>query len=154
MVDIHHSNVCNAPLPFAFGWVDDYRNATRFMFGLASFEPVPGHPDQGLGAAFEGLFRTGPIKISSTIEVKEWQQDSVIRFESVKGFRTWSTWRFQAEDAEHTRITVDFSYEVPGGIAGKVLGKALEPIVNPAVKHSDHELRKHIEADYLARSSA
>lgn len=100
---------------------------------------------------FDGLFKTGPVKIGSTIKVIEWQQDSVIEFESIKGFHTWSTWNFQTEDDEHTRITVDFSYALPGGIAGKVLGKALEPIVNPAIKHSDHELRKHIEGDYLAR---
>lgn len=150
MVDIHHSSVCNAPLSFAFDWVDDYRNTTRFMFGLATFDPVPGAADQGLGSEFDGQFKTGPIKLASRVKVVEWAKGSVIRFESIKGFRTWSTWSFAAEDDERTRITVDFSYELPGGIAGKLLGKGLEPIISPAIKHSDHELRRHVEADYQA----
>ena len=150
MVDIHHSNVCEAPLSFAFGWVDDYRNTTRFMFGVAEFEPPKGATSQGLGARFDLLFKVGVVKIRSTLEVVEWVENEVIRFDSVAGFRNWSTWAFAAEDDSHTRITVDFSYEVPGGLAGKVLGRGLEPIIGPAMKHSDANLRTHVETDYAA----
>ena len=41
-----------------------------------------------------------------------------------------------------------FSYFLPGGLAGRAMGKALEPIVALSVRHSDAALRKNIEALY------
>ena len=146
MVDIHHVGTCDAPVSTAFAYLDDYRNATSWMFGLSRFEPADGHRDQGLGSVFHGTFSVKPVKLSSTIEITEWEQDEVISFESVKGFRNWSTWRFHDAGAEGTRITVKFSYELPGGLAGKAMGRALEPIVAMSVRHSDEALRRNIEA--------
>src|SRR6185437_9077724 len=56
MVDIHHEGSCAAPLDVAFAYLDDYRNATTWMFGLAEFKPA-GAKDQGLGAEFAGTFQ-------------------------------------------------------------------------------------------------
>jgi uncharacterized membrane protein len=147
MVDIHHEGTCAAPLDVAFGYLDDYRNATTWMFGLAKFEPVGGK-DQGLGAVFDGTFQVRPVKLHSTIKVTEWEQDKVIAFESIKGFKNWSTWTFVADGPTSTKIRVKFSYELPGGLAGRALGKALEPIVAISVRHSDEALRREIEARY------
>lgn len=145
MVDIHHRGECAAPLRTAFDYVDNYRNATSWMFGLSSLRPV-GELEHGLGARFHGTFAVKPIKLSSTIEVIEWEQDAVIAFESVSGFPNSSTWRFRAEGPQRTVIEVVFHYQLPGGLAGKALGKALEPIVALSVRHSDAALRRNIEA--------
>lgn len=150
MVDIHHEGSCEAPLDVAFAYLDDYRNATKWMFGLARFEPV-GSKDQGLGAEFEGTFQARPVKLHSTIKITEWAQDKIIAFKSIKGFRNWSTWEFVADGPTRTKINVKFSYELPGGLAGRALGKALEPIVAISVRHSDEALRREIEAYYAAR---
>ncbi len=147
MVDIHHEGSCAAPIGVAFAYLDDYRNATDWMFGLARFEPT-GEQDQGLGAQFDGTFQVKPVKLVSTIKVTEWEQDKVIAFESVKGFRNWSTWRFEPLGPEETKIDVTFSYEMPGGLAGKAMGRVLEPIVAMSVRHSDEALRREIEARY------
>jgi uncharacterized membrane protein len=147
MVDIHHEGSCDAPLDVAFAYLDDYRTATDWMFGLARFDPV-GALDHGLGATFYGTFQVKPVKLSSTIKVTEWAQDEVIGFESIKGFRNWSTWAFEAAGPTRTKIHVTFSYELPGGLAGRALGKALEPIVAVSVRHSDAALRREIEARY------
>jgi uncharacterized membrane protein len=147
MVDIHHEGTCAAPIDVAFSYVDDYRNATDWMFGLSAFEPV-GDKDHGLGSVFDGTFSVKPVKLSSTIEVTEWEQDAVIAFESRKGFKNSSTWRFVAVGPAETKIVVTFSYELPGGLAGRVLGKALEPIVALSVRHSDEALRRAIEARF------
>jgi uncharacterized membrane protein len=149
MVDIRHEGACAAPLEAAFEYLDDYRNATDWMFGLARFEPA-GEQTQGLGAVFDATFQVKPVKLHSTIEVTQWEANTVIAFESVKGFRNWSTWRFVADGADRTRIQVVFSYEMPGGLAGRAMGKALEPIVAMTVRHSDEALRREIEA--FARS--
>jgi uncharacterized membrane protein len=147
MVDIHHEGTCEAPLDAAFAYIDDYRTATDWMFGLARFEPV-GDQVQGLGAVFDGTFQVKPVKLSSTVKVTRWEQDKVIAFESVKGFKNWSTWEFRASAPEQTKITVTFSYELPGGLAGRAMGKALEPIVAISVRHTDAALRHAIEARY------
>lgn len=152
MVDIHHEGSCDAPVEVAFAYLDDYRTATDWMFGLAKFEPAAGAKDQGLGAVFEGTFSVTPVKLSSTIEITQWDKDALIAFRSIKGFKNWSTWKFVADGPTRTRIDVTFSYELPGGLAGRAMGKALEPIVAVSVRHSDAALRKNIEAKY-ARSS-
>ena len=71
-------------------------------------------------------------------------------FDSVSGFRNYSMWRFAREGTDRTRIEVVFTYELPGGLAGKALGKMIEPIVKPAVKHSDAELRRLVAEDWKA----
>jgi uncharacterized membrane protein len=149
MVDINHTGECAAPLEVAFAYVDDYRNATDWMFGLARFEPV-GEQVQGPGSEFEATFQVKPVKLHSTIRVTEWGANEIIAFESIKGFRNWSTWRFFAAGPERTRIEVTFGYELPGGLAGKAMGRVLEPIVALSVRHSDEALRREIEGRFAA----
>jgi uncharacterized membrane protein len=152
MVDIHHQGVCEAPLDVAFAYLDDYRNATDWMFGLASFTPT-GEPEHGLGAVYHGTFQIKAVKLSSTIRITEWEPNARIAFQSISGFRNWSTWRFSAPTPTRTQVDVTFSYELPGGLAGRALGKALEPIVAISLRHSDEALRRAIEARYRATPS-
>jgi uncharacterized membrane protein len=153
MVDIHHEGSCEAPIDVAFAYVDDYRNAPKWMFGLAEFEPEGGK-DHGLGAVFNGTFQVKPVKLHSTVECTDWKQDELIVFKSIKGFKNSSTWRFIAAGPTKTTIRVAFDYEVPGGLAGRALGKMLEPIVGMSLRHSDEALRKHIEEHYRQTKSA
>jgi uncharacterized membrane protein len=150
MVDIHHEGTCEAPLDVAFAYIDDYRTATDWMFGLAKFEPV-GDKVQGLDAVFDGTFQVKPVKLSSRVRVTKWEQDRVIAFESIKGFKNWSTWEFSAISPTRTKVTVTFSYELPGGLAGRAMGKALEPIVALSLRHTDAALRHAIEEHYRQR---
>jgi len=147
MVAIHHEGIANAPIDVTFAYLDDYRNATNWMFGLAKFTPN-GEQDQGLGAKFDGKFQVKPVSLSSTILITEWEHNAVIAFKSISGFKNESHWRFESLGAEQTKVIVDFEYWLPGGLAGKALGKALEPIVSLSVRHSDSELRKCVEAQY------
>jgi uncharacterized membrane protein len=150
MVDIHYEGSCAAPVEVAFAYVDDYRNATKWMFGLAEFAPE-GDKDHGQGAVFNGTFSVKPVKLHSTVECTDWKQDELIAFTSIKGFRNTSVWRFTPDGSERTKVDVTFSYELPGGIAGRALGKVLEPIVAVSVRHSDEALRKQIEEQYANR---
>lgn len=145
MVDIHYEGSCAAPLDVVFAYINDYRNASNWMFGLAKFEPV-GEQTQGVGAVFDGTFHVAPMTLHSTIEVTEWAQDELIAFESVSGFRNWSTWQFVAAGLASTKVRVRFSYEVPGGLAAHAFGRVLAPIVALSLRHSDAALRHQIEA--------
>lgn len=149
MVDIHHEGSCAAPIDVAFGYLDDYRHATEWMFGLSKFVPA-GEKDHGLGAIFDATFHVAPVTLHSTIEVTEWEQDAAIGYQSIKGFRNWSTWRFMATGPTTTTVRVNFSYELPGGLAGRAMGRVLEPIVAMSVRRSDVALRHHIEARFTS----
>jgi uncharacterized membrane protein len=144
MVEIHHEAYCAAPLEVAFGYVDDYRTATNWMFGLTSFEPV-GETSHGLGAVFDATFAVKPVKLSSVIEVTEWVRDQVVAFDSVDGFSNDSVWRFSAAGPTRTKIEIRFRYQLPGGVGGRVLGKALGPIAALGIRHTDEALCRGIE---------
>ena len=149
MVEIRHEGRCAAPVEVAFAYVDDIRNAPRWLWGLASLEPV-GAQQRGLGAVFEGLYQVKPVKLRTTIEVTEWAENEVIAFESIKGFSTRSTWRFHDDGPARSTISVRLVYDLPGGLAGKALGRALEPIVATSVRRSDAELRSQIGQRHAA----
>lgn len=150
MVDIHHEGSCNAPLEVAFAYIDDYRLVPTWMFGISRVVPT-GDLVHGVGAEFDATFAVKPITLHSTVRVTRWVENEMIEFESVKGFRNRSTWRFAASDPTTTVIEVLFSYELPGGLAGRALGKALEPIIALSIKHTDENLRRGIESTFAER---
>ena len=147
MPHIHHEGLAEAPVETLFAYVDDYRNTTKWLFGLSKFEPTT-EVTSGLGSAFDGTFAVKPIKLHSSVKIVEWEQDRVIALESYKGFQINSRWQFSSTGATTSTVVVDFEYELPGGLAGKAMGKAFEPIVALSIRHSDESLRKHVAALY------
>jgi len=150
MPHIHHEGLAAAPVEVLFAYVDDYRNTTKWLFGLSKFEPAS-EVTHGLGAAFDGTFAVKPITLHSSTKIVEWEQDRVLALESYKGFQSTSRWEFFATGPTTSKIVVDFHYELPGGLAGKAMGKAMEPIVALSIRHSDESLRKNVAAMYAAR---
>jgi ribosome-associated toxin RatA of RatAB toxin-antitoxin module len=147
MPHIHHEGLAEAPVNVLFDYVDDYRNTTQWLFGLSKFEPST-DVIQGLGAEFDGTFAVKPVKLHSSVRITEWEKDKVIALESYKGFQITSTWHFTSTGPETSKVVVDFTYELPGGLAGRAMGKAMEPIVALSIRHSDDSLRKHVRAAY------
>jgi uncharacterized membrane protein len=145
MPHIHHEGLADAPVSALFNYVDDYRNTTKWLFGLSKFEPDT-DVVQGLGATFDGTFAVKPIKLHSSIRITQWERDKVIALESYQGFETTSTWHFSSTGPETSKVVVDFTYELPGGLAGRVMGRAMEPIVSLSIRHSDDSLRKQVRA--------
>lgn len=152
MPHIHHEGVAEAPVSVVFDYVDDYRNTTTWLFGLSSFEPSTSLV-QGLGSKFDGTFAVKPIKLRSSVEIVEWEKDKVIALKSYQGFQLSSTWHFTATGDQTSSLVVDFVYELPGGLAGKAMGKAMEPIVALSIRHSDESLRRHVRDAYRAARS-
>ncbi len=148
MVQIHHSGVVSVASEIAFDYLDDYHNVTNWMFGVTQFEPVSAL-DHGLKATFNTAMQVGPKSLRSVVEITEWQQNRLLTLESVSGFANSSTWRFEPLNNDETRLTVDFGYTVPGGLAGKALGRLLEPFVGQAIRHTESTLRSKIEGLYF-----
>jgi len=143
-INIHSTTVCNAPRAKVFAYVDDYRNVPEWLFGISRFEPTTDQV-RGLGAVFEGSIHVGTT-LHSTVEVKAYEEGRMFEFDSVKGFKNSSRWTFEDIDAETTRISADVSYELPGGLAGKALGRLIEPFVKVTVKKSGESLAQHASA--------
>ena len=149
MVHIHHEASAKVPVSVVFAYIDDYRTTPDWMFGLESFTPI-GDKDQGLDAVYDGAFHVRPVKLHSTVKITGWEQDALIEMDSIKGFKNRSVWHFERVSDTETNVIVDFYYELPGGLAGKALGRALEPIVAMSIRHSEHALRKNVEERYAA----
>lgn len=143
-IEIHVESTFRAPLEVAFAYTANYRNVPDWLYGISKFEPV-GEVDYGLGAVFDGSMNLG-VTLHSRIEVNEFEENRLIGFDSIKGFRNSSRWTFSAIDANRSSVVADVSYELPGGIAGKALGKVIEPFAKIAVQHSSAALQKAVEA--------
>jgi len=150
MPHIHHEGKAEAPVNVLFDYVDDASNTVDWLFGLTKFDP---NTEQlsGLGATYDGTFSVKPIKLHSSVRVTEWEKDKIITIESYKGFELKTKWHFSSTGPQTSLVVVDFYYELPGGLAGKAMGKVMEPIVALSIRHSDESLRKHVKAAYQAQ---
>lgn len=139
-IHIHKETECAAPVEKVFAYVADYRNTPDWLYGISKFVPTT-ELDYGLGSVFEGSMNLG-VTLHSTVEVTKFEEGRMFEFESIKGFKNASHWTFEASSPTTTLIKADVQYELPGGLAGKALGKAIEPFVKIAVKHSSEHLAK------------
>lgn len=136
----------DAPVETAFAYTADYRNVPSWLYGVEEFVPF-GPKDYGLGAVFDGAMHVG-ITLRSRIEVDEFEENSLISFDTVKGFQIRSRWSFSATDDATSAVRAEVAYELPGGIAGKGVGKVIEPFVKIAIKHSSADLKRCVEASH------
>ncbi|MEU8895170.1 SRPBCC family protein [Nocardia sp. NPDC048505] len=151
MTEVTIIETCAASAESAFSYMNDYRNLTKFLYGIQSFTPV-GTQVEGIGAAFDGHVKLGPASLKSRVEVDKWEENAVIGITTVKGFEIHSTFRFRPKSADECVIDALVDYRVPGGLAGKALGRTIEPFVKIAVKHTTENLIKQITEFHAARS--
>lgn len=141
---------CAASAESAFAYVNDYQNLSRFLHGIQSFTPV-GAQTEGLGATFDGHMKLGPASLKSRIEVVRWEKDYAIGVKSIKGFDVESTFLFHDKSEGLCTVDAIVDYRVPGGLAGRALGKTIEPFVKIAVQHTTHNLVTQIAAFHARR---
>lgn len=140
-IHIHKETDCDAPIDRVFAYVTDYRNVGEWLYGVSKFVPIT-EIDRGVGATFDASIHLGAT-LHSTIETTAFEEGKLFEMDSIKGFKNTSRWSFESLGPDKTRIVADVSYSLPGGIAGKALGKVIEPFVKIAVKHSSEHLAQH-----------
>ncbi|MGY1864518.1 MULTISPECIES: SRPBCC family protein [Nocardia] len=141
---------CVASAESAFAFVNDYQNLPRFLHGVESFTPV-GEQTEGVGATFDGHMKLGPVSLKSRIEVVRWEESYAIGVKSIKGFEIESTFLFHDKGDRLCTVDAIVDFRVPGGLAGRALGKTIEPFVKIAVQHTTHNLVTQIAAFHAAR---
>jgi uncharacterized membrane protein len=133
----------NAPVATVFAYVDDYRNTTRYMRDLVKWQPT-GKVTHGKGAQFAVGMKAGPTTLTSVVDITTWTENRAIGWHSNEGFKQIGIWAFKPK-GEKTQVTFDMEYEFGGGIAGKLLGRAAEPIVRGNLQRSVETLKQHTE---------
>jgi uncharacterized membrane protein len=133
----------NAPVETVFDFVDDYRNTTKYMQGLTKWKPT-GATTHGKGASFEVAMKAGPTTLGSVVDIVSWTENKVIGWRSVEGFKQSGEWSFKAK-GEQTEVTFRMQYELPGGIAGRVLARAADPVVRANLQKSAQVLKQKAE---------
>jgi uncharacterized membrane protein len=134
----------DAPSSAVFDFVADYNNAASYMYGLEKIVALTEHTS-GLGAQFEGTMKLG-ASLHSSLEVTEFEQGTKFTLASFKGIKNTSYWTISSLGDNKARAVLRWEYDLGGGIAGKALGKIVEPFVKIAAAHSSKELKKAIEA--------
>jgi uncharacterized membrane protein len=133
----------NAPVATVFAYVDDYRNTTKYMKDLVKWQPTS-KVTHGKGAQFNVGMKAGPTTLTSVVDITTWTENKTIGWHSKEGFKQVGLWAFQPK-GEKTRVTFDMEYEFGGGIAGKLLGRAAEPIVRGNLQRSVETLKVNTE---------
>ena len=132
-----------APVEAVFAFVDDYTNTTKYMKDLTKWAPV-GSQSHGKGAKFDVAMKAGPLTLGSVVDITTWTENSAIGWTSVDGFKQKGRWGFKASGAG-TSATFDMEYELPGGIAGRMLSRAADPIVRGNLEQSVRNLKAQVE---------
>jgi uncharacterized membrane protein len=132
-----------APVTVVFAYVDDHRNTIKYMQDLTKWAPV-GSKTHGKGARFQVAMKAGPMTLSSVVDITTWTENHAIGWTSLEGFKQTGRWSFKKE-GDGTEATFDMDYELPGGIAGRMVSKVAEPIVRGNIEKSVRQLRSQVE---------
>ncbi len=150
MPNVHHTGTCDVPLDVVWNYLADFANIPEWLSGATRMQHLGG-PAGGVGGMWKGTFQVPPVKFSSDIEITTWVDRETIAYESRSGFSNQMTYRITPLAPERTRIVVDLDYRIPGGLAGRALGKALAPIFAMTVDRADAALRAKLEQLYRER---
>jgi uncharacterized membrane protein len=140
-ITIHET--VDATVETVFAYVDDYRNTTKYMVGLTKWRPTT-DVTHGKGSKFEVAMKAGPATLGSIVDISTWSENKAIGWHSVEGFKQKGQWAFKRA-GEGTEVTFTMEYELPGGIAGRMLSRATDPVVRSNLQRSVKQLKQHTE---------
>ncbi len=135
--------VIHRPLADVFAYVEEWSNATEFTESLVSWQPVSDVVD-GVGAQFHAVMRVGPTTQESTLEIVRREQDAEIAWESLSGFEQKGGYVFAAHP-DGTEVTFRMELTLPGGIAGRLLGRVIEPFAKQNTAATLGNLKRVLE---------
>jgi uncharacterized membrane protein len=143
MPEIHHRGDIGVPAELAWTYISHLARCPEWLFGVTEMVAT-GEQTRGVGAQFAGTFQVKPITLHATADVVGWTEREAITMRSVKGFPMEITLRVVPLSATETRLIAAVEYDLPGGVAGKALGRALGPIFSTAVRRADASLRMRL----------
>lgn len=148
MVQIQSSSTISVPTAFAFDYVTDFTLMPEWLYGIQEIRCLNDVPF-GVGAQYEGAIKLGAT-LRSAIEITAHEPNRLLATESRSGFVNQSSWRFRELGDELTEIHTTVDYELPGGLAGRLLAKAIEPFISIGVTSTERNLRSNLEVRFQA----
>lgn len=141
----------NVPIPaeVAFDYVTDFARMPEWLFGLQSARCVS-ELEAGVGARYEIAVKLGAM-LRTEIEVTECVPHRLLTAQSLSGIANQSNWRLTELGDELTEIDISMSYELPRGLAGRALAKAIDPFIAVAKSKSEGSLRTALETEHQKR---
>jgi uncharacterized membrane protein len=136
------SVMINAPVEVVFEYVYNHENTTKFMEGLKTWEPIG--ELKGLGTLFRLEIQAGPTTFGCEAEITELVWDKLIRWESRSGISNSGAWLVES-DGTSTTAHFEQEFVLPGGIAGELLAKTMEPLINNQTRRSLNALKQQVE---------
>ncbi|GGO88881.1 hypothetical protein GCM10011584_16950 [Nocardioides phosphati] len=137
-------NDVNVASDVAFAYLSDYTKIADWLYGLSELKALT-EQTRGVGAKFDGTIKLG-AKLQSHLEVIEFEEGRLMVLDSFKGIKNTSHWLVTPTGATTCKIKVTWDYDLGGGIAGKALGKVVEPVVKIAAGASTKSLKEKLES--------
>lgn len=114
---VENSVEIDRPVSEVFAFVDDYRNTTRYLVGMAEYKPTT-KVTSGKGARFKLVKKTtGLPDIKSEIEITDWTKDKTIGFESISGFENGGVYTFTPK-GQKTVVKLENTFDIASLLGG------------------------------------
>ena len=121
---VENSIEIERPVSQVFDFIDDYKNATKYIPGMTEYKPL-GKQVSGKGSQFRLVKKTtGLPDIKSEIEVIGWEKDRKIVFKSYKGFENGGSYILTGK-GDRTVVKASNTFDLAsllGGGRGGLLG--------------------------------
>ena len=137
-----HATVA-APPEAVFAYAADPANPPRYVEGLTTWQHAGG-PERGLGSQFRAGLQVGPKELETTVEITSYEEGRALGWDPVKGFGQSGRWTM-TPDGDGTVIDFTVTYEMPGGILGRLIGGMLGGVVQHSVDASVRNLKAQVE---------
>lgn len=129
-----------------FDFIDEWRNAMRYMKRMTRWELADPDGGTGVGAIFNVDVQAGPTKLGGRFQVTGHDRPHRIAFRSMEDVRVEGHWDIRPE-GDGTRLALNASYDLPGGIAGRLVGSFLKGNAQKDLDASVRELKRLVEAE-------
>jgi uncharacterized membrane protein len=128
-----------------FDFIDHWPNAMRYLKRMVKWEPTDPNNTK-VGGRFDIGVQAGPTRLNGRLEVTGWERPRTIAFRSIDGPPVNGSWAL-TPDGDGTRVVLDATYQVPGGIAGRLVAAFLRANAQNDLNASLRELKRLVESE-------
>ena len=140
---VEESIEVEAPSDRVWPLVSEPERYSEFMAG-STWKHVEGEPKSGLRARYWLTVEAGSTDLGGVVEIVEWEPPHELAWTNVSGIDNRGRWILR-DHGERTRVTLRFSYQVPGGILALIASRLSAPILRRDVQRSLAALKPLVE---------
>jgi uncharacterized membrane protein len=134
----------SAPPEAVFDFIDHWPNAMRYLRRVDRWVLVDPDGGTGEGAVFNIGVQAGPTHLDGRLRVTEHDRPRRIAFRSLEGPRVEGSWTL-TPDGDVTQVVLHASYDLPGGLVGRLVGAFVSRHAQGDLDASLRELKRLVE---------